>query len=218
MSKIRLYVEGGKPLKQPANKATKDNDRELREGLQVFLSKALDGKLLQIVCAGSGSGTCKRFVNDWVKKQDQEVVKFLLVDSESEVITKDRRSHLKQGHGQGVAQELSKIEEKYCHLMVQEMEAWFIADEKALKSVFPNDYQAGKIPQIVDVEIYDKDRVNEMLYAATNRKYVADNEKHPHDKETKLRYSGRILKQIDPQVVYEKSKHFRELIDTLRSL
>jgi len=92
---------------------------------------------------------------------------FLLVDSEA-ALTKAPWQHLKERIGDGWDQ---IGEESQCHLMVQCMETWFVADVAALKKVFKADLDESKLPRRPKLEEEPKDDVQDKLNKATNGKY-----------------------------------------------
>jgi len=73
----------------------------------------------------------------------------LLVDAEGPVRAKTGWGHLQQKDGwrrpKGVANE-------QCHLMVQVMESWFLADVDALEGYFGPGFRRQRLPQNPDVE------------------------------------------------------------------
>lgn len=216
---IKVYMEGGVPRGQQKNRKSSHSNSEIFNGVKIFLEKTVKNQnvSIEVTLCGGGQKTVELFLEDIENKREPEKIKVLLVDSEGLVNDPNqRRAYLKkQGmHGQNYAQQLDKIDEKYCHLMVQEMEAWFIADEDALKEVFGNNFVQNKIPKTNDVEIYTKDDVAQFMHDATTGKYIANGQNF-NKSETKLKYSGRILAHLDPQKVYAKSVHFQKLQQAL---
>lgn len=225
MKKVKIYFEGGTPRGQKSNPANEFLDRKLRLGLQQFLQKSLSNKekvSISVDLCGSGTMACEKFFSDIKRNVAPDVIKILLVDAESPVEKTEKRSrieHLQKpnSHGHKFTQQLASIDEKLCHLMVQEMEAWFVADAEAIKKAFRSDFKENVIQKTSDVEQYDKDKLADLMYRATNQKYVANKEKYQKS-ETKLEYSGIILENLDPQKVYDKSVHFQKLQQALEDL
>lgn len=54
-----------------------------------------------------------------------------------------------------------------CHLMVQTMEAWFIADADTLAQFYGQHFNRNSLPGAKDVETIDKSRIEKALDAAT---------------------------------------------------
>ena len=124
---VYVYVEGGGD-----SRALK---RACRAGLSKFLSKAgLAGNMPRVVACGSRNDAYDRFQTALTDGKD---IVFLLVDAEGSVAApaaavkpwhyhKDRDNWNRPKNGT----------DDQCHLMVQLMESWFIADVEALESKF----------------------------------------------------------------------------------
>jgi hypothetical protein len=129
----------------------------------------------------------------------------LLVDSEGPVTADGPWRHLKQNPGD--KWDNPGCEDKNCHLMVQTMEAWFVADRAKLEEYFGRGFHAKSLPQSMNVEEIPKDRLEETLKSATR-----NTKKGPYHKG---RDSAAILALIRPSLVQEKAPHCKRLFDTL---
>lgn len=210
--KVRLYVEGGG-----------DTDAlrtACREGFANFLSKAgLKGHMPRIVACGSRGEAFKDFCT--ALKIGQRA--FLLIDSEAPVATQtgaenstlaDRRqwqawAHLKQRPGDEWDQP-KQAKDTDCHLMVQIMESWFLADSKTLATFFGTGFDQSKLPSIsLGVETIAKQLVYKALDQATAHcKTKASYGKGEH--------SFKILAAIDPEKVCAASPWAQRLVEVLK--
>jgi hypothetical protein len=192
---IKIYIEGGgqtKNLKTP-----------LRIGFQKFLKdlrfsakeKGLD---FEVVMSGGRSDAYDKF--KIAMKVNTDTYNYLLVDSESDVLeTKSTWQYLKDR----TEDKYEKVgEDDQCHLMVQCMETWFVADAIALKKVFKGDLDESKLPKNTNLETAEKDDVQKKLEDATNGKY------HKRNK------AKEILEVLDPTVI-RKLKYCERLFCTL---
>ena len=102
------------------------------------------------------------------------------------------------------------VEETQCHLMVQVMESWFVADSAALKSFYSDGFNAKALPKSKDVETVDKDTVLKALDNATR--------KAKKGKYHKIKHASDLLSRLDPAVVRSASRHCDCLFRTLEEL
>jgi Domain of unknown function (DUF4276) len=200
---IHLYVEGGGP--------TGVTRRPLREGMTVFLG--------ELKACAEGKGI--KFMVILCRDKDRAVDAFktavandpgnfhvVLVDSDS-AVSVPRLKHYRErfkGSWKGVA-------EQNCHLMVQVMESWFVADPHALKSFYSDGFNAKPLPTSKDVETVDKDTVLKALENATR--------KAKKGKYHKIKHASELLALIKPAIVRKASRHcdllFKALDDVIRA-
>ena len=130
---MKLYVEGGGDGKAL--------QIECRRGFREFLEKAgLKGKMPAIAACGG-----RRFAyEDYCTAIANGEAAMLLVDSEAPIAPAHQtgksdewqpRQHLKASQGDGWDRPQG-AREADCHLMVQCMESWFLADREKLKDFF----------------------------------------------------------------------------------
>lgn len=192
---VKIYVEGGGGLEQSC-----------RKGFRTFFEKAgFKGKMPQIVACGSCQSAFERFCF----ALDNGEKAFLLIDSEEPVATNANPwSHLAQRKDNAWKKPLNATDSQ-CHLMVQEMENWFLADKKALADFFGKGFQSSALPTIENgVESISKKTVNESLKKATIVSSKGVYGKGAH--------SFRLLEIIDPVKVTQASPWAKRLIDGLR--
>lgn len=150
VGEIRVYIEGGGD-----SRAAKD---ELRRGYSVFLSELRNAarqkqiRWQTVVCGGRDrayAAFCSAL------SQHPNAFNVLLVDAEAAVTTTPWK-HLKQRD----AWDCRGAPDKHCHLMVQTMEAWFMADPDAVKDYFGQGFYPSRLPKTANVEAINKDRLD----------------------------------------------------------
>ncbi|GHV83241.1 hypothetical protein AGMMS50212_05810 [Spirochaetia bacterium] len=190
---VYLFVEGG------GN--NNDLKTECRHGFSAFLEKAgLKGKMPRIVACGGREQAFDRF-STAIRNNEAAI---LLIDSEAPIAEvnqndKDKKkwkpwTHLKTRPGD-LWEKPAKASEIDCHLMVQCMESWFIADREVLKEFFGKGFNESVLPPVQNpVELLDKIQVYKSLADATKN----CEPKRPYGKGE---HSFKILALIDPAKV-----------------
>lgn len=210
---VKLYVEGG-------------GDSQLlktacRQGFSEFLGKAgLAGRMPRVVAGGSRNSAYDMFCTS-IKAGEPAL---LLVDSEEAIkpefqtgnaaLAADRAQwqpwgHLKQRVGDGWRMPAGS-EDAQCHLMVQCMESWLLADREVLSSFFGQGFKPAALPAVSrPLEGLDKPLLYQALAQATA------------DCKTKAAYgkgdhSFKLLALIDPAKVFRASPWAQRFIETLQ--
>ena len=130
----------------------------------------------------------------------------LLVDSEAAVTSGDSPwEHLRKRDNWA---QPSAAADDSAQLMVQCMEAWFVADRQSLSAYFGKDFKASALPKRDDVEAIAKSDLERTLRQASSSCSKGAYRKGRH--------SFELLECLDPRKVIEFSPHARRLIDTLR--
>lgn len=198
-----VYVEGG----GDRNKALK---AECRRAFKEFFEKAgLAGRLPRVVPGGGRRQTYDDFCTAFNGPGNHDFVA-LLVDSEGPVAADvGPWAHLRTRQGDGWAKP-ARATDEHAHLMVQCMEAWFLADRETLAAVFGNSFRPGVLPGQPQVEEVRKQDVLQGLENAardcqTRRGY------------RKGRDSFDILSRLDPGLVAAASPHAERFLNTLRA-
>ncbi len=93
------------------------------------------------------------------------------------------------------------------HLMVQCMEAWFLADPHALARFFGNGFNANPLPKRRDLENIPKQDIYDALESATRASRKKEYRKSNH--------SFALLAALDPGKVTDASPHVKRLVETL---
>ena len=204
---MKLYVEGG------GDANTLRTAR--RSGFSEFLQKAgLKGKMPRIVACGSRRDAYDSFCTAIETGEEA----FLLVDSEAPVDDKHRTgnadtwrpwAHLGDREGDKWAKPQG-CDDDQCHLMVQCMESWFLADAQTLTSFFGQGFQSNRLPAVTDnVESVSKQRVYDGLAKA-----IANcKTKSPYGKGE---HSFKILALIEPEKVVDKSPWASRFVEELK--
>jgi len=193
---IKIYVEGGGD--------THELRRQFRSGMSEFLKKLKLDIMPAIVACGGREQTFDRFST--AIKQGKNA--FLLVDSEEAVAREYQGKpwqHLKKRDNWD--QPVGTTDEQ-CHLMVQCMESWFLADKDAVANYFGQGFNEKHFPpQGQNVEVIAKDQVDEKLANATRTC-----QKGPYNKG---KHSFAILGLIDPDQVKLASPWAKRFFDML---
>lgn len=196
-AEIRIYVEGGGDCKE--TKAS------LRMGFGEFLGelrrRARSKRTRwQIVACGPRNRAFDNFKT--ALRTHPDAFNVLLVDSE-DAVAGPPWQHLEardRWSPPGVSDE-------HCHLMVQMMEAWFVADVAALERFFGQGFLSGRLPGRRDVELIEKQVLESSLRKAS--KHSIKGEYH------KTRHGPRLLGEIDPDIVRTRARHCQRLFDVL---
>lgn len=208
---MRLYVEGGGDAK--------DLKTECRKGFNLFLQKAgLAGKMPRIVACGSRGKAYDMFCT--AVRQGEDAL--LLVDSEAPVAQQAQPGH--PGNAQSRAGWLpwhhlyhsdgwycpQNTKNTQCHLMVQCMENWFLADVGTLQRIFGQEFRPAALPATGrgGVEFVPKADVLRGLEQATRgcgRK----------NRYSKGRHSFKVLAELDAGRVLIASPWAQRLVENL---
>ena len=199
MVKTKVYVEGGGD-KNPQK-------REFREGFIRFLEKAgLKGNMPSIVACGSRNGAYNKFRYEYTS--DDDVTAFLLVDSEGPVSAPATAAqpwqHLQARDGW---ERPPGATDGQCHLMVQMMESWFLADPDAVSAYYGQGFHMGSLPQNPRVEQVSRRDVEEGLNRATRNTVKGRYNKGKH--------SFDLLERLAPAKVTNASPYAKRFIDAL---
>lgn len=193
MVKVRVYVEGG---------GDRSNQRaQLREGFARFFQNA--GHRVSVITCGSRNNAYRVFKS--ALRQHTDSFNVLLVDAESPVTTNDLWQHLQ--NRDSWEQPASATAEQ-CQLMVQTMEAWFIADVETLARFYGQGFNRNSIPKQSNVEEIPKDELEPALQEATRRTQKG--------RYAKIRHGAKLLGKIDPVRVIERAPHCARLFSAIK--
>ncbi|MGY8904400.1 MAG: DUF4276 family protein [Burkholderiales bacterium] len=203
---MKLYVEGGGD--------TSALKTACREGFAKFITDAGLKNRPRVVACGSRRDAFESFCTAIASSE----AAMLLVDSE-DFVSADHQTnvdptkwlpwtHLKRRQGDGWEKPAGSSDTD-CHLMVQVMESWFLADRDALASFFSNGFKDTQLPAAQrSIEGIAKLDVYACLQKATaNCKTKAPYGKGEH--------SFKILAQIDPSKVTGASPWAKRFVDAL---
>lgn len=200
MPEIRIYCEGGGD-----GPNTKD---PFREGMRKFLNELYDlarAKRIRfnlIICGG------RTTAYDNFKTALQihpDATNILLVDAEGPV-TEPPWKHLQLRDNWA---DLGCGDEQ-CQLMVQAMEAWFMADPEAIKTFYGKGFKAHALPKNADIEQLSKDTIAKSL----KKSLQGTNKPDYH----KIQHGAKLLGLIAPAKVRQKSRHCDRIFTTISSL
>jgi hypothetical protein len=196
---IRIYIEGGGD--------SSHGKARLRQGFSTFFGAVRDAARNKqvrwaVILAGSRKSCFDDFCN--ACKDHPDAFNILLVDAESEVCTKPRE-HLCNRDRWTI-----EAPDEACHLMVQTMEAWLVADRDTLGKYYGEGFLNSAIPNNTDVEKIDKAMLESALEAATRHTQKGSYREIEHGAD--------LLALIDPKVVRARAQHCELLFRTLESL
>jgi hypothetical protein len=198
MVTTKLYVEGGGD-----SKALRI---ECRRGFSEFLKKAgLAGRMPRIVACGGRQNAYESF-RVAVERTSIPSLPLLLVDAEEAVEGEDPWEHLRH---RDRWERPSAARDDQCHLMVQCMEAWFLADRAALEHHFGQGFRATALPANPRVEEIPKTDLIEGLDRAARGA--------AHGRYAKGDQSFRILAHLDPAKVEAAAPYARRFLEAVRA-
>lgn len=191
---VRIYVEGG------FEGSTKSN---CRKAFAAFLEKVIPPGSFKVIASGSRQKAYEDF-SSAVRQHTADFIA-LLVDSEAPVIAPAWR-HLNARDGDNW-QRPSGAADDQAHLMVQVMEAWFLADQETLSTYYGQGFLRNSLPRQKDIEQIDKIRVFEALRHAS--RLTQKGSYH------KTRHGFDLLELIDPVLVRGASRNAENLFAVL---
>ena len=131
MVKIKLYVEGGGRKKKLKSAC--------RRGFRKFIEESgMKGSMPEIVASGSRRNAYEDFKTRHRNTADKNEGALLLVDAERAVGETGPWQHLKDSDGWDRPDSAT---DDQCHLIVQAMESWFLADRTALGEFYGQGFQ-----------------------------------------------------------------------------
>ena len=194
MVSARLYVEGGGD--------SKELKTACRRGFASFLDRAgVAGRMPRIVACGSRANAFDRFKTG---HESKGVDATLLVDAEGPVTAKTAWGHLQQSDGWSRPKGAT---DDQCHLMVQVMESWFLADKDALEAYFGQGFRRQALPANPNVEQIPKQDVISGLERASDGTGKGRYNKGAH--------SFEILASLDPTKVRKGSCYAERFVKAL---
>ena len=195
---VTLYVEGG------GDRASLRAN--CRKAFRSFVRRAgAEGRMPKIIASGSRNEA----YDDFKAAHAQGIVTaMLLVDAEEEVTVSGAWEHLRSRDNWRRPPGASNDQ---CHLMVQFMESWFLADREALASFYQQRFRPQSLPgNPRQVEQISKRDVENGLERATR-----DTSRGRYHKG---RHSFEILASLDPAKVTAAYPHAKRFIRALLTL
>lgn len=187
--KVTIFFEGGGD--------TETTQTKCREGLSKYCAKVKpQGRCPRIVVAGGREQTFDKFKRAALNSRADEIVA-LLVDSEGPVTANTAAEHLLAQDGW----DFTGLLNHKVFLMVQTMEAWFLADRDALATFYDGGFLPKSLPgSDANVEIIRKEDIERALKKATKRT-TTKGEYH------KINHGTVLLGLIDSKKVEDASPH-----------
>lgn len=203
---MKLYVEGGG--------ASKTLKIACRYGFSEFLSKAGIERKPRIAACGSRQSAYGDFCTAIAVGEEA----LLLVDSEAPVASACQKGdvtqwtpweHLKKRQGDQWTMP-ENAEEDDCHLMVQCMEAWLLADSKTLQKFFGQGFNIKALPaEGRSIESVDKEQLYQSIANATK----SCKTKAPYGKGE---HSFKLLALVSSDRVTAASPWAKRFVDVVR--
>ena len=158
----------------------------------------------RVIVCGSRENAFDKFRSAFAKAADSDFIA-LLVDSEAPVARNTGTwLHLKNRDNWD---QPARATDDNAHLMVQCMEAWFLADTDALVQYFGDGFRINSLPGHSEIEAVSKSDIETGLKMATRQC-----RKGQYDKR---RHSFAILAELNPGKVTNASPHAGRFVTTL---
>ena len=190
--KTQVFVEGG-AQGRPA--------RHLRIAFGSFMAKAgVSRQHFQVIACGSRGDAYNKFSGE-VRKGLPAI---LLVDAEMPVADQRPWQHLRRSDNWDRP---NGATDDQCHLMVQIMESWFLADADNVESYYGSGFRRQALSRNPDVEQVPKQDVRSGLDRATRQT--------PKGSYSKGKHAFELLERIDPAKVRAASHYADRFINAL---
>ena len=200
VKEIRIYIEGGGDKKDTKARIREGFSGFLKDLVQIARSKRIKW---QIIICGTRNSAFNDFQN--ALNAHPDAFNVLLVDSEAPVKkTQTPWEHLKSRDNW----DSPGVDDHHCHLMVQAMEAWFIADIDTLKEFYGQGFKENSIPKITNVETIHKDLLEPSLKAATR-------DTKSKGEYQKIKHASQLLNRLNVTKVRKASTYCDRLFTTL---
>lgn len=199
VEEIRIYIEGGGD--------SNNTKASIRKGFSQFFSDLVQqarSKNIKwnIVICGSRNNAFRDFKN--ALKSHSSAFNILLVDAEAPVDNPNTPwEHLRIRDNWTPPD----INEANCHLMVQTMEAWIIADIDALQRFYGNKFDEKAIPITKNVETIDKSTLSARLKKATRNTSKGEYQK--------IKHAAKLLEMLNVDKVRQASSYCDRLFTIL---
>jgi len=202
VKEIRIYIEGGGEGKNTKALIRQGFSSFFKELVQVVQSKKIKWN---ITLCGSRNNAFRDFKNALAAHPDAFVI--LLVDSEAPVVKQSPWEHLKLRDNW----DSPGVDDTHCYLMVQAMEAWFMADIDTLKNFYGQGFKENAIPKKSNVETIEKDLLERSLKAASR-------DTKSKGEYQKIQHASKLLEMLDVDKVRKASSECDRIFTTLTEL
>ena len=201
VKEVRIYIEGGGDSKDTKAQLRGGFSNFFKELVQVARSKQIKWNIT--VC-GSRNNAFRDFKNALADHPNAFVI--LLVDSEAPV-KQPPWEHLKSRDNW----DSPGVDDTHCYLMVQVMEAWFMADIDTLKTFYGQGFKENAIPKNINVETIEKDSLEPNLK-------VASRDTKSKGEYQKIQHASKLLEMLDVDKVRKASSECDRMFATLTAL
>ena len=205
---VYIYVEGG------GNDS--DTRARLREGFQKFRGelreRARDRRLHWYVVACGPRNRALELFERALRTQPNSF-NVLLVDAEGPVEQRHQGHPWQHLQARDSWRRPPTARDEHCHLMVQTMEAWLIADRARLEARFGAAF-VSRLPNRRDVEEIDKETLLRALDAAFQQLSGRD---RPGLYE-KIEHAARMLEVVRPSEVRRVAPHCERFFGTMQEV
>jgi len=198
MKEVVLFIEGGGDSKR--------SRQPLRLGFRAFVGSFPSGvnnsRRPRIVLCGTRRNAFDQFR---LNSGSPESCCLLLVDSEGPVQSLPAE-HLRITD----KWQFESIDPEMVHLMVQAMEAWFIADKAALQEYYGNEFNVNALPKRQEVEEIPKEDLKPSLREAT--KSTTKGKYH------EIKHASEILERLNRDTIRKAAPHCNRLFRKLEEI
>jgi hypothetical protein len=198
VAEVRIYAEGG-GNRDDTKTLLRQGFREFFRDLEAIARERNIG--WRIVACGSREGAYRAF--KIALKANPTAFNVLLVDAE-EAVEQTPWLHLAQRDGWACPE---GVTDDQCHLMVQCMEAWFIADRDTLRQYYGQGFLQNTLPRTRNIETVAKVDLSRRLEQATRQ--TQKGEYH------KIRHGTELLARVSTSLVRASCPHCDRLFITL---
>jgi uncharacterized protein DUF4276 len=199
VNEIRVYVEGGGDHS--------DTKAAIREGFSAFLDPLRQhARKRQIQWSVTACGSRNAAFDAFRSALETHPNAFLvlLVDSEAPVVEGPWRHLQKRDRW-----DAGGLPDEHCHLMVQTVEAWLLADPEALTAYYGQGFRRNVLPKRDDIEEVPKEQLLKILDRAT--------EKTRKGGYAKIRHCADLLARLNSDRVRQRARHCDLLFNTLEA-
>ncbi|MBD2345821.1 DUF4276 family protein [Anabaena subtropica] len=202
VKEVRIYVEGGGDGKNQKALIRQGFNQFFRPLVELARSKKVKWSI--IIC-GTRNNAFRDFKN--ALQDHPDAFNVLLVDAEASVKVESPWQHLKFRDNWDKP---SGVDNSQCHLMVQAMEAWLIADMEMLKKFYGKGFKENAISTNSNVETIAKDSLEPSLKDATRNTTKGEYQK--------IKHASKLLELLDVSKVRQASPYCDRLFMTLQEI
>ena len=202
VKEIRIYIEGGGEGKNTKALLRRGFSIFFKELVQVARSKQINW---DITVCGSRNKAFRDFKNALADHPNAFII--LLVDSEAPV-KQPPWEHLKLRDNWDAP---AGVDDTHCYLMVQTMEAWFMADIDTLNFFYGQGFKENVIPKKSNVETIEKDLLERSLKTASR-------DTKSKGEYQKIQHASKLLEMLDVDKVRKASSECDRIFTTLTEL